>query len=97
MRLTVKVWILLAIIFSFFATANPIMAHDSWHTISTEKLAGKIENKDDFCLINVLPKIIYDEKHIRGSINIPLGEIKISSELPADKKTPLVFYCMGML
>ena len=97
MRLTIKVWILLAIIFLFFGTANPIIAHDSWHTISTEKLAEKIQTKNDFCLINVLPKIIHDEKHIKGSINIPLGEIKTSTELPADKKTPLVFYCMGML
>ena len=97
MRLTIKVWILLAIIFLCFGTANPIMAHDSLHTISTEKLAEKIQKKDDFCLINVLPKIIHEEKHIRGSINIPLGEIKITSELPADKKKPLIFYCMGIL
>ena len=75
----------------------PIDAQGKWHTITTQELAVKIDQGDDFCLINVLPKIIYDDRHIPGSINIPISEIATSPLLPEDKRKSLVFYCMGTL
>ncbi len=75
----------------------PIDAHEKWHTIPTEELAAKIDQGEDICLINVLPKIIYDDRHIPGSINVPIGELATSPLLPEDKRKPLVFYCMGTL
>jgi hypothetical protein len=75
----------------------PINAQEKWRTIPTEELAAQIDHGDEICLVNVLPKIIYDDRHIPGSINIPLGEIATSPLLPEDKRQPLVFYCMGTL
>ena len=69
----------------------------SWQTITTEELKSKIDLKQDFYLINVLPKIIFDAKHIPGSINIPIGKIATSTVMPKDKNKLLIFYCMGVL
>ena len=69
----------------------------NWQIITTEELKLKIDQNEDLCLINVLPKVIHDTRHIRGSINIPLGKIATSAQLPEKKDTLLVFYCMGVL
>jgi rhodanese-related sulfurtransferase len=44
-----------------------------------------------------LPKIIHDNKHIPGSINIPVSEILTSPLMPTEKDKQLIFYCMGTL
>ena len=93
----VNVPLILGALWIVWVGVTPIGAHEKWHTISTEELAAKIERGDEICLINVLPKIIYDDRHIPGSINVPIGELATSPLLPADKRKPLAFYCMGTL
>jgi len=44
-------------------------------TITAEELKNKMENEDNFTLINVLTKESYEEEHIPGSINIPYQDI----------------------
>ena len=97
MRSLVKVWLIFPAILLGCVYAKSVIAHERLQTISTEKLAAKVEQEDDFYLINVLPKIIYDDRHIQGSINIPIGEILTSSLLPKVKSKQLIFYCMGTL
>ena len=97
MRSSVKAWLIFSAILGSCIYANSVIAHEMLHTISTEKLAAKIEQGEDFYLINVLPKIIYDNRHIQGSINIPISEILTSSLLPKEKSKQLIFYCMGTL
>lgn len=41
-----------------------------------------------------LSNIEYKDKHISGSVNIPLHKLK--GGLPADKNRQLVFYCLGV-
>ena len=65
--------------------------------IDTPELQSMMEQSSEINLINVLPKIIYDAKHIPGSMNIPLGRIRDANTLPEKLNTPLVFYCMGLL
>jgi len=65
--------------------------------IDTSELQTMMDENSGIHLINVLPKIIHDAKHIPGSINIPLGQIKDATVLPDRRDTPLVFYCMGLL
>ena len=65
--------------------------------ISTEQLQAMIASGQEFALINVLPKIIYDSKHLPGSINYPIGKLEQLSDLPFPRNIPLVFYCMGHL
>ncbi|MCK5567471.1 MAG: hypothetical protein KAI62_06120 [Actinomycetia bacterium] len=43
-------------------------------TITAEKLKEKIENKEDFRLIEVLLPGLFDEWHIPGAINIPADD-----------------------
>ncbi len=98
MRPMAKCWLIFCAILLSYVNANHVIAHDEkWHTISTKKLAAKIEKGDDICLINVLPKIIHDNRHIPGSINIPVSEILTSPLMPKEKDKQLIFYCMGTL
>ena len=97
MRLSTKVRHIFFAILMSCVYVKPIIAHETWNTISTEKLAAQIEQSDDFYLISVLPKIIYDNRHIQGSINIPVSEFPTSALLPEDKSQLLIFYCMGTL
>lgn len=46
-------------------------------------------------LIHVLSEIEYDIQHIKGSINIPIIKIGTSAQLPDDKNSHIIFYCMG--
>jgi rhodanese-related sulfurtransferase len=68
-----------------------------WTVVSTETLSALRGTNPNLVLVNVLPKIIHDQMHISGSINIPLGAIRTSPALPRDKQTQVVFYCMGRL
>ncbi len=70
---------------------------EHWKLVSTEGLQSLRDSKTEFLLVNVLPKIIHDQMHIPGSINIPLGTVSRSPDLPEDKNTLIVFYCMGKL
>jgi rhodanese-related sulfurtransferase len=46
-------------------------------------------------LIHSLSRIEFAIQHIEHSINIPVVEMETTDRLPADKSTPLIFYCMG--
>ena len=76
---------------------SPVQAGEQWKTITTEELKHKLDAKEEICLVNVLPPIVHNERHIKGSINIPIGKIDSSEKLPTDKNTPVVFYCMGLM
>ena len=98
MKSLVTFWLIFSAILLSCFYPNHVSAHDEkWHPISTERLAAKIKQGDDICLVNVLPKIIYDNRHIPGSINIPVSEILTSPLMPQEKSKPLIFYCMGTL
>ncbi len=43
-------------------------------------------------LINVLPKDMYDDCHIKGSVNVPLDNLE-SFAKSLDKDQPIVLYC----
>lgn len=65
-------------------------------TIKREELKKMIESKEDFLLINVLSKESFDEKHIPGSINIPVKNddfIKRVEILTGTKTKKIVVYC----
>jgi len=91
--------IIAMIVAVFFALtpAHAVKSTAKWGNISTAELSAKLESGEDVCLINVLPQIIHDSKHIKGSINIPIGRLPTSLKLPDDKSKLLVFYCMGTL
>ena len=45
-------------------------------------------------VINVLTPEYYEDAHIKGSINVPLKELKDFAQ-HTDKQVPLVVYCVG--
>lgn len=65
-------------------------------TISREELMQKMERSEDFALVEVLSPQSYEDFHLPGAINVPLGdgfEDRIQAALP-DKRRTVVVYCM---
>jgi hypothetical protein len=60
--------------------------------ISTEALKGMLDARQSLLLVHSLSDIEFDQAHIPGSINIPVGEMLKTDKLPQDKETLLVFY-----
>ncbi|MFB6246601.1 MAG: rhodanese-like domain-containing protein [Candidatus Pacearchaeota archaeon] len=63
-------------------------------TISAEELKSKIDDGEDFVLVDVLGQDSYTAKHLPDAINIPVNEIedKASEKLP-DKDKEVIVYC----
>jgi len=90
------VFLALAVLaFSLVLTPGTEAEQKNWRDISTNELKAMLDKGESFCLVNVLPRIIHDVNYIKGSINIPIGKIKTSPEMPKDKTKPIVFYCLG--
>lgn len=84
----------LALIFLLFL-ANKDLAAEEYTGISAPLLKHMMENDKNVLVVHVLSGIEYEMHHITGSINIPINYLEGSEKLPADKSTPIVFYCMG--
>jgi len=86
-----------SVILAIAAHAHPPLegAKKHWKVVSTEALQALRESETKLLLVNVLPKVIHDQMHIPGSVNIPLGAVSGSPDLPKDKNALVVFYCMG--
>ena len=85
--------LVIVILLSF--TSHKSLAADEYTGISAPMLKNMMENDKQVVVVNVLSGIEYEMHHITDSINIPINLLKDSAKLPADKNTPLVFYCMG--
>jgi rhodanese-related sulfurtransferase len=66
--------------------------------VSVDWVKKQIDNKTNMVLIDSRPKRPkYDKGHIVTAISIPDSQFaKMKDQLPADKSTPLVFYCGGL-
>lgn len=85
---------LVALVFlNFFS--HKALAAEEYTGISAPMLKHMMENDRKVVVVNVLSGIEYEMHHITGSINIPINLLEGCDRLPADKNTPLVFYCMG--
>lgn len=65
-------------------------------TISRDDLKKRLDEDDDFELVNVLPAEDFREAHIPGSINIPVASDEFADEVQAripDKDADIVVYC----
>ena len=64
------------------------------NTITTEELKQKIDRKDDFKLVETLPKVAYDHEHLPGAINLPPDDVStLASKILPDKNADIVVYC----
>lgn len=97
LRNTYQLLLAIALVLPLLIHADCRPIHAQPQDISTEELQAMIASGQDFVLINVLPKIIYDSMHLPGSINYPIGKLNELAALPFPRDIPIVFYCMGYL
>lgn len=62
-------------------------------TITTGELEHKIENKEDFVLVDVLGEDHFNEEHLPNAINIPLNQIGERALQELDEDDDIVVYC----
>ena len=64
--------------------------------ITAEELKKKIDNKEDFHLIEVLIPELYDQWHIPGVINIPADDMKEIAPGKLKKDEEIIVYCRSL-
>lgn len=63
-------------------------------TISRDELKQKIDNYDDFVLVETLPETAFQLAHLPGAVNLPPDRIgKLAPEILPDKNAEIVVYC----
>jgi rhodanese-related sulfurtransferase len=66
-------------------------------SVSTAYVKKLLDDKEKVVLIDARPKRVFDKGAIPGALNIPDTEFeKHVDKLPADKTTPLIYYCGGL-
>jgi rhodanese-related sulfurtransferase len=66
-------------------------------SVSTAYVKKLLDDKEKVVLIDARPKRVFDKGAIPGALNIPDSEFdKHIDMLPADKATPLIYYCGGL-
>jgi 3-mercaptopyruvate sulfurtransferase SseA len=62
--------------------------------ISREDLKAKIDQRDDFLLVETLSEEQYRHTHLPGAINLPPDRVReLAPELLPDKEADIVVYC----
>ncbi len=63
-------------------------------TISRENLKAKMDQGEDFVLVETLPEEQYRHAHLPGALNLPPDQVReLASELLPDKEADIVVYC----
>ncbi len=63
-------------------------------TISREDLRDKIDEDDDFVLLETLPEGQYRHTHLPGAVNLPPNRVReLAPKLLPNKGTDIVVYC----
>jgi rhodanese-related sulfurtransferase len=79
------------LVLSLILTVNIALA-EKYREIDA-KGVKKLLDAGNALVINPLTPIEFDHEHIPGSVNIPIEFL--AGKLPADRKMPIVFYCIG--
>lgn len=63
-------------------------------TISRDDLKKKIDDQEDFMLVETLPSTAYHHAHLPGAINLPPDSIReLAPRLLPDKSAEIIVYC----
>ena len=87
--------IIIPLLAAAFILAAGAAHAEQFPEISAKELKAKMDAGKKLTLINALSEIEFKDKHIPGSINIPMQEILTTDKLPADKNQLIVTHCMG--
>lgn len=65
--------------------------------IGVDEIYQMIENGTPIFLADARPELRYNQAHLPGAVSVPVPLLKEkkAAVLPADKDTPLIFYCGG--
>lgn len=88
-------WLTIPALAFFICLASAPVSSKDFPEITAKQLKAKIDAGENLMLLNALSDIEFKDKHIPGSINIPLQEIMITENLPKDKHQLIVTYCLG--
>ncbi len=64
--------------------------------IDTQTLKQRLDNNEDFVLINALSEDAFSKEHIPGSENIPAGNpelVKKAEKIAGSKEKEIIVYC----
>jgi rhodanese-related sulfurtransferase len=64
-------------------------------TVTADELVQKLENRDEFVLVDALAPMVYAHSHLPGAINMPPNTVdatRCSRRMP-DLGTEIVVYC----
>ena len=84
-----------ALIFLSLLAAVSLTSAGPSPSIITAPEVKQLMESGDALLVHVLSRLEYQFQHIPSSINISIDKVRESKKLPANKNTPIVFYCMG--
>jgi rhodanese-related sulfurtransferase len=89
-----KLFVLLTILLvSMFSHASA----ENYTSISADELKKLLDKKADLFLIDARSQQEFSQGHIPKAVNIPPEKVgSISTLLPKNKKTLIVFYCRGV-
>lgn len=63
-------------------------------TISRSDLKQKIDEGEQFTLVETLSKVAYDHEHLPGAINLPPDRVQeLAPSLLPDKGAEIIVYC----
>ena len=73
----------------------PLTVLGAWPDLTAQQLKDLMDSSQEVFLLNSLSDLEFNEAHIPGSVNIPLHTIMRSKELPENKDTVIVSYCLS--
>lgn len=88
-------WLTIPALALFVCLAAAPVSSKDFPEITAKQLKAKIDAGENLMLLNSLSDIEFKDKHIPGSINIPLQELMIAKNLPKNKNQLIVTYCLG--
>jgi rhodanese-related sulfurtransferase len=70
---------------------------ESFKNITADELKAMLDKKTNLVLVDARSGLEYSQGHIPLAVNIPSEKVGlISTFLPKNKKTLIVFYCRGV-
>jgi len=73
----------------------PLTTLGAWPDLTAQQLKSLMDSGKNVFLLNALSDLEFNESHIPESVNIPLHTIMRSKELPKNKDTLIVSYCLS--
>ena len=63
-------------------------------TINRDELKKKLDNNDDFILVETLPKETFDHAHLPKAVNLPPDRVaELAGQILPDKSAEIIVYC----